>query len=189
MTELLRSTELSPAHEPFSRGVPAPSLQRPAPLVHHPQPRRVPEPWIAAERTEAIGLAAAGAAGGSSTVKQVPWPGALVTAMAPLVTAQNSVNRSKSEAASNELRGEEGALRYGWMTRHFGNDTCDVHSPITAEKRGSRKLDHSGRVWRGHFPESLLSRNLTWAHPNWVRKHYGVRGELCSRTHNQVHAD
>jgi hypothetical protein len=77
-------------------------------LVHHPQPRTVPEPWIATERTEAIGLAAVGAGGGSNTVKQVPWQGALVTAMAPLVTAHNSVNRSKSEAASNELRGEEG---------------------------------------------------------------------------------
>ena len=59
----------------------------PGTLVHHPQPRTVPEPWIAAERTEAISLAAAGAAGGSNTVKQVPWPGALVTAMAPLLAA------------------------------------------------------------------------------------------------------
>src|ERR1022692_1671173 len=101
MTELLRSTELSPAHEPFSRGVPAPSLQCPAPLVHHPQPRRVPEPWIAAERTEAIGLAAAGAAGGSSTVKQVPWPGALVTAMGHPVVGDTMY---RSEEHTSELQ-------------------------------------------------------------------------------------
>ena len=33
--------------------------------------------------------------------------------------------------------------------------------------------------WR-YFLLSLLSRNLPWARPNWVRKHYAVRGDLSA---------
>ena len=49
-------------------------------------------------------------------------------------------------------------------------------------------LDHTARcyLWkRGpvaapYFLLSLLSRNLPWARPNWVRKHYAVREDVTA---------